>query len=162
MRAPAPDQLVADFLRFLTVERNASPLTLKAYRQSLEAFRATNATPWKKCTTDHFRDYLFDVMKRGQARSYVRLQFSSLRAFYKFLTERKGLKVDPIRSLQLPKIDKKLPLVLTRQQVDELLAAPLKVEKERSAPKWMPLRDAAIMELFYSSGLRLSELIALD
>lgn len=158
----ARDQLVEDFLRFLTVERNASPRTLKAYRQSLDAFRATNTIPWKKCTTDHFRDYLFDVMKRGQARSYVRLQFSALRAFYKFLTERKGLKVDPLRSLQLPKIDKKLPLVLTRQQIEELLTAPLKVDKERAAPKWMPLRDVGIMELFYSSGLRLSELTALD
>src|SRR4051812_20259022 len=156
------DQLVEDFLLFLAVERNASPRTLKAYRQSLDAFRIANKTAWKKCTTDDFRDYLFDVMKRGQARSYVRLQFSALRAFYKFLTDRKGLKVDPLRSLQLPKIDKKLPLVLTRQQIDELLTAPLKVEKERAAPKWMPLRDVAIMELFYSSGLRLSELTALD
>src|SRR3954468_16287349 len=131
MRAPAPDQLVADFLRFLTVERNASPRTLKAYRQSLEAFRATNATPWKKCTTDHFRDYLFVIMKRGQARSYVRLQFSALRAFYKYLTDRKKLRIDPVRQLQLPKIEKKLPLVLTRQQIEELLAAPLKIAKQR-------------------------------
>jgi site-specific recombinase XerD len=101
-------------------------------------------------------------MKRGQARSYVRLQFSALRAFYKFLHDRKKLKIDPLRQLQLPKLDKKLPLVLTRQQIEELLAAPMKVPKERAAPEWMPLRDTAIMELFYSSGLRLSELAALD
>ena len=156
------DPLTEEFLRFLTVERNASPRTIKAYRQSLEAFRATNPPPWKKCTTDDFRDYLFAIMKRSQARSYVRLQFSALRVFYKFLNERKGLRIDPLRSLQLPKIEKKLPLVLTRLQVDELLAAPLKVEKNRAAPKWMPLRDVAMMELFYSSGLRLSELRALD
>jgi site-specific recombinase XerD len=101
-------------------------------------------------------------MKRGQARSYVRLQFSALRALYKFLVGRKGLRIDPLGGVQLPKIDKKLPLVLTRQQIDELLAAPLKVEKNRAAPRWMPLRDVAIMEFFYSSGLRLSELAALD
>ena len=111
---------------------------------------------------DNFRDYLFAIMKRGQARSYVRLQFSALRAFYKFLTERKGLRTDPVRQLQLPKLEKKLPLVLTRQQIDELLAAPLKIAKNRSAPAWMPLRDVAAMELFYSSGLRLSELAALN
>jgi site-specific recombinase XerD len=52
--------------------------------------------------------------------------------------------------------------VLTRQQIDELLAAPLKIDKNRAAPVWMPLRDVAIMELFYSSGLRLSELAALN
>ena len=163
MAAPnSRDTLAEEFLGHLAVERNASPRTLKAYREALAAFRALNNTPWKKCTPDNFRDYLFAIMKRGQARSYVRLQFSALRAFYKFLTERKGLRTDPVRQLQLPKLEKKLPLVLTRQQIDELLAAPLKIAKNRSAPAWMPLRDVAVMELFYSSGLRLSELAALN
>ena len=158
----ARDSLAEDFFRFLAVERNASPQTLKAYRQALSAFRAQNPKSWKQCTTDDFRDYLFAIMKRGQARSYVRLQFSALRAFYKFLADRKKLRTDPLRALQLPKLEKKLPLVLTRQQIDELLGAPLRVAKERAAPEWMPLRDVAVMELFYSSGLRLSELAALD
>jgi len=156
------DPLVEEFLRHLTTERNASPRTLKAYREALAAFRAENKTPWKKCTANDFRDYLFAIMKRGQARSYVRLQFSALRTFYRFLAERKGLLRDPVRELQLPKIDKKLPLVLTRQQIEELLTAPTRMAKNRAAPVWMPLRDVAIMELFYSSGLRLSELAALD
>jgi integrase/recombinase XerC len=156
------DPLAEDFFRYLHVERNASARTIKAYRQALEAFRAQTDLPWKKCTTDTFRDYLFELMKRKQARSYVRLQFSALRTFYSFLTARKKLSIDPLGELQLPKLEKKLPLVLTRQQIDELLAAPLKVEKNRAAPEWMPLRDVAIMELFYSSGVRLSELAALN
>jgi integrase/recombinase XerC len=156
------DNLAEEFLRYLAVERNASPRTLKAYRHALGAFHRQNQKPWKKCTADDFRDYLFAIMKRDQARSYVRLQFSALRAFYKFLTDRKKLRIDPVRQLQLPKLEKKLPLVLTRQQIEELLAAPLKIAKQRAAPEWMPLRDAAVMELFYSSGLRLSELAALD
>ena len=151
------DLLSEEFLRYLTNERNASPRTLKAYRQALTAFRAENQTPWKKCRADDFRDYLFAIAKRGQARSYVRLQFSALRTFYQFLAARKGLRGNPVREVQLPKIEKKLPLVLTRQQVEELLAAPTRESKSRSAPAWMPLRDVAIMELFYSSGLRLSE-----
>src|SRR5881628_3630520 len=156
------DLLSEEFLGYLTNERNASPRTLKAYRQALTAFRAENQTPWKKCRGDDFRNYLFAVAKRGQARSYVRLQFSALRTFYQFLAARKGLRRNPLREVQLPKIDKKLPLVLTRQQIEELLAAPAQVAKNRAAPAWMPLRDIAIMELFYSSGLRLSELAALD
>src|SRR5213594_3464823 len=156
------DPLVEEFLRYLADERNASPRTLKAYRQALTGFRAQNKTPWKKCTCDDFRDYLFAVMKHGQARSYVRLQFSALRTFYQFLAARKGLRNNPVREVQLPKMEKKLPLVLTRQQVDELLTAPTREKKNRAAPVWMPLRDIAIMELFYSSGLRLSELAALD
>jgi site-specific recombinase XerD len=156
------DPLAEDFLRFLAVERNASARTVKAYRHALETFRAQNATPWKKCTADHFRDYLFALMKREQARSYIRLQFSAFRTFYAFLMARKKLRRDPVRELQLPKLEKKLPLVLTRQQIDELLTAPLQTAKTRAAPAWMPQRDVAIMELFYSSGLRLSELAALD
>jgi integrase/recombinase XerC len=156
------DPLAEEFLRYLGVERNASSRTLKAYRQALTAFRAENKTPWKKCTVDDFRDYLFAIMKRGQARSYVRLQFSALRTLYQFLAARKGLRRNPVREVQLPKIEKKLPLVLTRQQIEELLAAPTRMAKNRAAPVWMPLRDVAIMELFYSSGLRLSELAGLD
>ena len=156
------DPLTEEFLRYLANERNASPRTLKAYRHALTSFRAENKTSWKKCVADDFRNYLFAVMKRGQARSYVRLQFSALRTFYQFLGARKQLRRNPVREVQLPKIEKKLPLVLTRQQVDELLTAPTREPKSRSAPSWMPLRDVAIMELFYSSGLRLSELAALD
>src|SRR5213594_977259 len=156
------DPLVEEFLRYLADERNASPRTLKAYRQALTGFRAEKKTSWKKCRPDDFRDYLFTLMKREQARSYVRLQFSALRTFYQFLTARKRLRGNPVREVQLPKLDKKLPLVLTRQQVEELLAAPACVAKNRAAPVWMPLRDVAIMELFYSSGLRLSELAELD
>src|SRR3984893_7164318 len=102
------DPLMEEFLRYLTNERNASPRTLKAYRHALTGFRAENKTSWKKCVADDFRDYLSAVMKRGQARSYVRLQFSALRTFYQFLTDRKKLKIDPVRQLQLPKIEKKL------------------------------------------------------
>ncbi len=134
------DPLIEEFLRYLTNERNASPRTLKAYRQALTAFRAENQIPWKKCRGDDFRNYLFAVAKRGQARSYVRLQFSALRTFYQFLAARKGLRGNPVREVQLPKIEKKLPLVLTRQQVEELLAAPTREGKTRSAPSWMPLR----------------------
>src|SRR2546429_6594383 len=85
------DPLMEEFLRYLSNERNASPRTLKAYRQALASFRAENKTSWKKCTANDFRDYLFALMKCGQARSYVRLQFSALRTFYQFLAARKKL-----------------------------------------------------------------------
>src|SRR5207244_8186224 len=160
--AAKKDNLAEEFLRYLAIERNASPRTLKAYRQALGAFRGQNQKPWKQCTPDDFRNYLFAIMKRGQARSYVRLQFSALRAFYKFLADRKRLRIDPVRQLQLPKVEKKLPLVLTRQQIEELLSAPLRVAKQRDAPVWMPLRDVAVMEIFYSSGMSLRDLTGLD
>lgn len=157
------DPLAEEFLRFLDVERNVSARTVTVYRQALEAFRTQkNVRSWRNCGADDFRDYLFELMKKGQARSYIRLQFSAFRTFYRFLLERKNLRRDPVRELQLPKAEKKLPLVLTQKQVDELLSAPLRTPKHKAAPTWMPLRDAAILELFYSSGLRLGELASLN
>ncbi len=161
--APPSDLLAVAFLRYLEVERNASPRTLLAYGRALAAFRAAHPEKrWEDCDAEDFRDYLFAAMKRKQARSYIRLQFSALRTFFRFLVERKAFTRDPVRELELPKTAKRLPLVLTRAQIDELLSAPLRVPKERAAPKWMPLRDAAIMEIFYSSGLRLAELASLN
>jgi len=86
---------------------------------------------------------------------------SPLRTFYQFLAARKRCEAILCERFNCQN-GKKLPLVLTRQQVRRLLAAPTREEEERAAPSWMPLRDVAIMELFYSSGLRLSELASLN
>ena len=63
------------------------------------------------------------------ARPTIRLHFAALRTFFKFLTERHGLTENPLKEVQLPKLQKKLPVVLTTKQIDELLTAPLRVEK---------------------------------
>jgi integrase/recombinase XerC len=101
-------------------------------------------------------------MKASMARSYVRLTFAALRSFYKYRVEREGLRDNPLREVLLPKMEKKLPVVLSVEQVDELLTAPGKVARRGQAPAWSTARDAAIMELFYSSGIRLSELAGLN
>jgi integrase/recombinase XerC len=163
LKRPDRDRLADDFFRCLENERNASPKTLENYRHALTQFRATpNLPAWKDLTADHFRKYLFECGKRKMARPTIRLHFAALRTFFKFLTERHGLKSNPLKEVLLPKLEKKLPFVLTTKQIDELLGAPLRVEKSDKAPVWMPARDAAILELFYSSGLRLAELVALD
>ena len=90
---PRPkDRLVEAYLDYLENERNSSAHTLTAYRRALDGFRDAqpNAPGWTECTTDPFRDYLFDLMKRGQARAYVRLQFAALRSFYKYLCQRQA------------------------------------------------------------------------
>jgi len=101
-------------------------------------------------------------MKKGMARSYVRLTFAALRSFYKYLVEREGFRDNPLKEVQLPKMEKKLPIILSVSQVDELLTAPNRTERQAQAPPWAAARDAAMMELFYSSGLRLSELVTLN
>src|SRR5262249_37466735 len=109
------DSLVEDFVRYLDNERNASPRTLKAYRQALTAFGAANKALGRKCPSEFFRDYLFALMKPGKALSYVPLHFSALRSFYQFLAARKRLRSNPVREVKLPKLEKKLPLVLPRR-----------------------------------------------
>jgi len=158
------DRLLERYLEYLEVERNASPRTIIAYRHALAKFRtfAGDKISWSECTAQQFRGFLLDCMKEGMARSYVRLTFAALRSFYKYLVEREGFRDNPLREVQLPKMEKKLPIVLSISQVDELLTTPGRVERQDQAPTWAAARDAAMMELFYSSGLRLSELAALN
>jgi site-specific recombinase XerD len=156
------DRLAEQFLEHLEVERNVSPRTLSNYRHALDEFRKALPQPgWKDLRADHFRRRLFEQMKAGLAKPTIRLHFAALRTFYRFLVERHGLKDNPLKQVQLPKLDRNLPVVLTTKQIDALLAAPLVMERSDRAPKWMPMRDAAILELFYSSGLRLAELASL-
>jgi site-specific recombinase XerD len=158
-----PDRLLNSFLDSLEFERHVSPRTLLNYRHALTSFRIEGKPPpWKKCVADDFRRYLFQLMKAGAARATIRLHFAALRTFYKWLSERHGLKRNPLKEVQLPKLDRKLPLVLTIAQMEDLLGAPFRAPLEKQAPAWTPARDAAILELFYSSGLRLSELVGLD
>jgi site-specific recombinase XerD len=163
MTPPTRDRYAAEFFRALEVERNASPRTVANYRHALTRFRDAIPKPgWHDLTADDFRRYLFQVAKGGMAKPTQRLHFAALRTFYKVLAERHGLKTNPLKEVLLPKLDRKLPVVLTTKQIDELLTAPLRLDKQKQAPSWMPARDAAILELFYSSGLRLAELVALD
>ena len=85
-----------------------------------------------------------------------------MRSFFKYLTRRKGWKHNPLLDVQLPKQEKKLPVVLSVKQVIEMIELPLKMEHDKQAPAWAPERDTAILETFYSSGMRLSELASLN
>jgi integrase/recombinase XerC len=158
------DRLVDQFVTYLEVERSASPRTVIAYRHALEQFRAFRGgeVEWASATAVEFREFLLACMKQDMARSYVRLTFAALRSFYRFLMERAGLSANPLKEVSLPKLEKKLPVVLSVAQVEELLQQPAQVERKNQAPPWSASRNLAILELFYSSGLRLSELVALD
>jgi tyrosine recombinase XerC len=164
MAYPKKDRYLERYLQYLEVERNASPRTVIAYRHALTTFKSSGAErpSWENCKAQQFREFLLECMRKGMARSYVRLTFAALRSFYKYLVEREGFRENPLREVQLPKLEKKLPIVLTVSQIDELLEIPKKFKRQSQAPIWAAARDAAMMELFYSSGLRLSELAALN
>lgn len=159
------EPLESDFLKFMEVERSASPRTLENYRLAMASCRGWRGEAfegWRELTADDFRRWLFEMMKAGLSKATIRLRFAAIRSFYKFLVHRRGLGKSPVAEVQLPKPEKKLPVVLTVAQIDELLALPLQVPLTKLTKPWMPLRDAAILELFYSCGLRISELRGLD
>lgn len=105
---------------------------------------------------------MLDMMKREMARASVRVRFSALRAFYAFLMMRNVLQRNILHDVSMPKAEKQIPRFLTTKQVDSLIETPAKQEKSKQAPAWMAARDTAIIELFYSTGMRLSELTGLD
>ncbi|MFD2256287.1 site-specific tyrosine recombinase/integron integrase [Luteolibacter algae] len=156
---------VAYFLAFQETEKNASPLTVRNYAAALkdyELWRGEEFECWRKEKPDNFRNFLYELMKREMKRSTIRLRFAALRSFYKYLVLRRGLEKSPVAEVQMPKLERGLPVVLSRKQMDELLDIPLKCEAPAKGPGWLRYRDAAILELFYSSGLRISELLSLD
>lgn len=160
---PSSDETA--FFEFMETERSASPRTLDNYRRGLTAYREWRGdrfADWRKESAEDFRDYLFELMKAGLQRSTIRLRFAALRSFYKYLVLRRGLGRSPVAEVQLPKTKRALPVVLSAAQIDGLLDIPLRVPVSVNAPPWLPLRDAAILELFYSCGLRISELLGLD
>ena len=158
------DGLVRDFLQYMEVERRSSDRTLENYRHALETTRreCRGFQSWETLTAEDFRGYLFDLMKREMARATIRLRFAALRSFFKWQTRRRGLTLNPLLDVQLPKQEKKLPVVLTADQVVQMLDLPMSLPKDKQAPVWGPQRDAAILELFYSTGMRLSELAGIN
>jgi site-specific recombinase XerD len=160
---PVPDRRVREFLTWLSAERNASPRTITTYRTAIEAFRRFRPSgAWAALTADDYRAWMLDMMERKMARTSVRLRISSLRAFHSFLLQRNEVKKNVLCEVRLPKSGRPLPRFMTPPQVVELISAPEKSEKSRQAAAWASARDTAIIELFYSTGMRISELAGLD
>jgi len=171
--ATADDEWMTRFLEHLMTERNASPYTLRNYRQALTEFlvwhqgERRQAAIWKSLQRDDFRSYLRYLGRNEMGRAAIQLRFSALRSFYKFLIRRGEAETSPIKNLQLPKLGKRLPRFLTPQQMLDLLAAPLKelaALQENSKSEIQEsdyYRDVAILETIYSCGLRISELCGL-
>lgn len=152
-------------MRFLATEKTASALTLRNYRAALTGFRhhmGARFVNWRETTTDDYRAWLFSMMKQNAARSTIRLRFAALRSFFQYLVHRRGFPKSPVAALQLPKAERKLPVVLNLTQMEELLGLPQKLQGEKPRISWLASRDTAILELFYSCGLRISELRMLD
>jgi len=166
------DIMVASFLDYLQTEAGSSPYTLRNYRQALTEFinwyeaSKKQSPTWLRLKKTDFRAYLRFLGRGNLSRSAVQLRFSALRSFYKHLIRRGKLTASPIKGISLPKKEKRLPQFLTPDQMIALLEAPLRelqnMRKEDEEVDSVPyLRDAAILEVIYSCGLRISEMCSL-
>ncbi len=157
--------LVFRFLEYLEAERSASPRTLEAYHRSLQLFRrwaGDQFLNWEHCGTDLFRAWLYEAMNEELKPATIRLRFAALRSFYDYLMRREGLQTNPLAEVTLPRATQSLPVHLSLKQMEELLSLPLRLPADKKSPAWLPYRDTAILELFYSCGMRLSELVSLN
>ncbi|MGE0594200.1 MAG: tyrosine recombinase XerC [Vicinamibacterales bacterium] len=155
---------VKEFLDYLRLNRNASPHTVEAYESDLSQFAGFLAarmdTSARLLTPEDvdraaIRGFLAELHRQGQARASVARKLSALRAFMRFLRTEGLIARDPAALTVAPKTEHRLPVHLSIDEMARLLETP-----DLATP--LGRRDRAILELFYASGLRLSELVALD
>jgi integrase/recombinase XerC len=174
--SPEPqDRAIAEFLHQLEQGRGVSPNTIRNYRQALLEFKATvpDKSWWDLKPVD-FKAYLYKLARAQKlGPSSVRLRFAALRTFYKLAVREGRVKLNPVADLTLPKLPRRLPVFLNQEGILALLEAPRKLweheekrlaattrkKDRRSGQNWQMLRDVAWLELFYSAGLRLAELV---
>lgn len=159
------DDEAGRFLTFMQDERLASSKTIEVYERSILQFKDwmdARFVAWTSCSESDFREWLYSLLKLELKPATIRLRFSALRALYRYLMERENLGSNPLDEVSLPKAQRSLPVHLSLTQMESLISLPLRVAHDKKSPHWIPLRDVAILELFYSSGLRLSELVALN
>jgi integrase/recombinase XerC len=174
--SPAPDPAMEHFAKYLRSERNASEHTVVNYLMDLRQFVAVQwgeqaKPPFRWSEVDRFaaRKFLVHFQKGGSTATTTRRKLSSLRSFFKFLMREEYVKQNPFNAVVMPKLPRRLPTVLSREEVKRLLEAPEKMPAEGGAAfradrfwsAYAIARDTAILEVLYSAGMRLSELAGL-
>ena len=153
------EKYIEKFIRYLEIEKNYSKHTILNYRLDLEDFyKFLGGLELKKVDYLLLRKYLAVLKEKKLGARSIGRRLSALRSFFKFLTRDSYLKTNPILMLSSPKLEKHLPGFLTEEEVSRLIeSAGAKNEKGERG-----LRDRAILETFYSTGLRISEVVSLS
>jgi len=151
------EQLEA-FINYLVIERQMSANTAAAYRndlnQYLQTLETAEVSSFEQVHRHHIVDHIERLLEARKSRSTVRRATSSIRSFHQYLVEERLATHDPSRHLDLPKPEKKLPVVWSQTDVERLLDSVVGVDP-------LTRRDAAMLELLYGTGMRVSELLQL-
>jgi integrase/recombinase XerC len=154
----AAGQVLADFFSELKIEKRVSPHTLKNYRRDIEQLarfcRDKSIHHWRDVQQSHIRSHIAQRHRQGVGSKSLQRELSAIRSFYRFQLKKQLVDSNPAQHVQAPKQARKLPKTLDVDQMTGLL--------EACVGSVLETRDVAMFELFYSSGLRLGELAALD
>lgn len=152
------DKAITEFANYLRDEKHASENTLLSYIRDLKGFgcflRGCGVVDVTKVNYTNIMAFIYELQNQNRAGATVSRNVASIRAFYNFLLKKGAVTENPASNLQLPKIEKKMPEVLSLDKVERLLEQPQTAE-----PKG--IRDKAMLELLYATGIRVSELISL-
>jgi tyrosine recombinase XerC len=150
------DRYIDKFMNYLKIEKNSSEHTVINYTEDLKGFSSfLGGKPIEEVDYLTVRKYLASLRSGEYQKKTIARKLSSLRSFFKFLYKEGYLKANPISTISTPKIDKKLPVFLDMKSVARLIESP-------DIRDVYGLRDRAIMEILYSSGMRVSELVGLN
>ncbi|BCJ85824.1 site-specific tyrosine recombinase XerD [Effusibacillus dendaii] len=153
------DKLIERFIHYLAVERGLSQNTLESYQRDLigytEFLRQNGIEDIDQTRRASIIGYLAGLQKMGRATTTISRNLASIRSFYGFLLRDGLIEGDPTANLESPKVEKKLPQVLSVQDVERLLESP-------DLRTHAGIRDKAMLELLYASGIRVSELVSLN
>ena len=148
-----------NYTHYLSVEKGLARNTLESYRRDLQKFlkfleKRKISSP-EQIDRQAIADYLLALKNEGRAPATISRNVASIRSFFNFLVQEGLLEDNPAQLIKAPRIEKKLPRVLTPKEVDRLLRQP-------RDDSYVGLRDKAMLELLYASGIRVSELVALN
>ena len=146
------------FLKFIETEKKLSNNTLQSYRRDLQQFQDylnENSIRYTHVHEEHIKNYIEELQKMGKKPSTISRCIASIRSFYQFLVRKSKVKEDPTEKIQSPKIEKRVPSVLTSKEVELLLEQPDDVDLKG-------IRDKAMLEFAYATGMRVTEIISLN
>ena len=146
------------FFAFLEEERKLSSNTLQSYKRDLKQFRQFleyKGVHYNKVDENTMKEYIKDLEEEGKKPSTISRCIASIRSFYQYSIRKGKVKKDPTENIQSPKIEKRVPNVLTSKEVELLLEQPKDVDVKGK-------RDKAMLEFAYATGMRVTEIISLD
>lgn len=147
---------VERFIRYLEEERNASRYTCLNYRKDLSLFMAAiGCKPLDAVRPTDIRQFVADQSREGASKRTVARRLSCLRSFFRFLCREGQLASNPAAAIASPRLERRLPAFLDEKQILRLLEMP-------PTDNWLGMRDRAILELLYSTGIRVSELVGMN